>query len=124
MPTTIRADILKLVDKSGKPLLSVDFIDPSNPLILIDPQIGKTYEAKVFLKNDSPYEILHVRLFHNYSDVKLEPTYIEFLKSNQIEEIKITWKPFTEKGITEKIKNGKVSVNFQPSCTVVVEQNA
>lgn len=112
MPTVIRYDILKLVDKNGRPSTTLDFVDPSNPNVLIDPEIGKTYEATVFLKNDSEFTVQWIRLIHVYEDVRLEPSYIELLKPNEVVEIKITWRPFTEKGITEKIKDGKVSINI------------
>ena len=122
MPTIIKEDTLKLVDCFGRPSVTLDFIDPENPLILINPEVGKTYEATVFLKNTSEHLCQFIRLSHSYEDVKIEPSYIEFLKPNGMVEIKITWKPFKTEHITEKVKDGKVSINFTPSCKVVVEQ--
>jgi len=120
MPTVIPYDILRLTDKNGKSLEKVEFVDPENPLLLIDPEIGKVYESTVFLKNDSEHKILNIRFLHDYEDVKFEPSFINSLKSQKSIPIKITWKPFTEKGISEKVKDGKVSISFSPSCMVEV----
>ena len=122
MPTQIASDTLKLVDRFGRPSTTLDFKDPENPLVLISPEIGRKYEAKAYLKNDSEYLCQFIRLIHAYQDVRLEPSYIEFMKPSETVEIRIVWKPFKTEGITEKIKNGKTILNIQPSCTVVVEQ--
>ncbi len=121
-PTTIANDILKLVDKDGQPLGKIDFIDPESPLVLIDPQIGRKYEAVFWLLNSSEWKVLHVRFHHDYEDVKLEPSYIDSLKPHKSIAILIKWSPFTTQGIEEKIKNHKITVSIQPSCTVEIEQ--
>jgi len=120
-PTIIQNDILKLCDKSGKPIEKFDFIDPENPKLLIDPSLGKTYVCTVFIKNTHPeFRVLHIRLSHSYEDIRIFPEYIESLKSGKSVKIKIVWKPFTTQGIEEKIKNHKVFVEIQNHCTVEV----
>jgi hypothetical protein len=120
MPTVIPYDVLKLTDKDGRPIEKVEFVDPENPLLLIDPEIGKVYESTVFLKNDSEHKILNIRFQHDYSDIRILPEYIHCLKKGQKMLLTIVWKPFSEIGISEKIKDNKVSVSFQTSCTVEV----
>ena len=121
MPTLIPSDILKLCDSHGKEVTNFEWIDPENPRLLISPEIGGVYEAVVFLKNTHPeFRVLHVRLSHNYQDIKIEPSYIESLKSQKSVKIRLIWKPFTKKGISEKIKDNKVFVNIENSCMVEV----
>lgn len=123
MPTVLKADILKLVDSHDKELKSFEFVDPENPLVLISPELGKTYVCTVILLNDSEYRIHHVRFHHAYSDISILPNYIDSLKPKKSVLIKIIWRPFSEKGISEKCKDGKIIVNFSPSCTVEIEQS-
>jgi hypothetical protein len=44
----------------------------------------------------------------------------EHLKPNEVVPIKITWKPFTEQGIREKVKNGTIEVDIMPKSTVEI----
>jgi hypothetical protein len=101
-------------------LTKVDFIDPRNSLVLISPEIGKVYTCTVYLKNDSTYLCSHIRILHDYEDVKTEPSYIENLKPSEVVPIRIDWKPFTEQGIREKVKDGKTLVVIMPKCTVEI----
>jgi len=119
MPTLIPSDILKLCDSHGKEVTLFEWIDPESLKMLIQPTIGKTYECTVYVKNTHPeFRVLHIRLSHSYEDIRIFPEYIESLKSWKSVKIKIVWRPFTEKGISEKIKNHKVFVEIQNHCIV------
>jgi hypothetical protein len=120
MPTVIPSDILRLTDSHGKPIENFTFIDEKNPLVLISPEIGKTYVCTVKLLNDSEYRIHHIRFHHDYSDVKIFPEYIDVLKPKKSIMLKILWSPFTTQSIEQKCKNGKITLNFSPSCTVEI----
>jgi len=116
----LKSDILKLCDSHGVEVTNFDLVDPSNPKLLINPEIGKTYECTVYVKNTSEWQVLHVRLTHNYEDLRIEPSYIESLRSKKTVKIRIFWRPFKLEHIEEKIKNHKVFVEIQNHCTVEV----
>jgi hypothetical protein len=119
----VKDDILKLVDSHGKPIEKFDFVDPENPKILIDPEIGKTYEAVFHIFNSSEWKVINLKLSHNYSDIRIFPEIIDSLKPHKISKpISIIWRPFTTQGIESKIKDHKITLNIQPSCTVEIEQ--
>jgi hypothetical protein len=121
--TVIPNDILKLVDKDGKELKSFEWVEVGNPNVLINPEIGHKYETEPFyLWNSSEWKIHHIKWHHSYSDVKIEPSYIDSLKKHKSIPIKIVWRPFSEKGISEKCKDGKISLSISPHAVVEIIQ--
>jgi hypothetical protein len=112
MPTILKDDELVLVDKDGKPIRKVEWVDPENSACLINPQVGRTYTCTVYLKNESEFELHHFRIMTSFPDVRFEPTYISHLGPYEKVKVEIVWFPFTHEQITSKIKDGKFCANI------------
>ena len=116
MPTIVRGELVFFEDRACK--------KPANFNFGREPSLGKKYTKTVFLKNESEYSAFHVRILHDYGDLKIEPSYIESLKAFEVAEVTICWRPFCEQGISEKIgKDGEFEFKFSITCQSEVIQN-
>ena len=116
MPTYITGELKFYSDKECKTPFRFDFART--------PEIGRTYQWTAYLKNESEYPAFHVRILHDYGDLKIEPSYIESIKPSEVIEVTITWRPYCEQGISEKIgKDGEFEFKFSITCQSEVIQN-